>query len=234
MSLLVTFFVMLVSFADFEESALLDVLGGLQGGLRVVPAPGATTVSSVNNEPFQDVLASATTLTANTPFIKNNLSDETSRILSSDSADYYLHLLNNGVSLVIRMNTIFEPGTAEMNTSSRDVWRVAAELMSVVKNEVRVEAVLTEDALVRSESFTTPWGLGIEQSVAVKQYLIDECGGNNEQISTAVRVVRSGATDVNERASITIKYIGFTDMQMKNIPNSILRGVWRETRPGDG
>jgi hypothetical protein len=237
MSLLVTFFVMLVSFADFEEAALLDVLGSLQGGLRAVPVPGAAAIAPANDETFKDVegdLAAAISLTANAPFTKDNRTDEGTRIISSGSADYYLHLLNNGVSLVIKMDSIFEPGTAQLNEGGRDVWRVAAELMHSVKNEIRVEAVLTEDAPVHSESFTTPWGLGIEQSAAVQKFLVEECRGERAQISTSVRVIRPSASEQDHQSSIIIKYIGFTDMQMKNIPHSIMRGVWREPGRDNG
>ncbi len=237
MSLLVTFFVLLVSFADFEESALLNVLGSLKGGFRAIPALGATAVATVHDETSRDEendLAAAISMAANVPFTKEDESDQTSRKIPSSSADYYFYLLNNGVSLVIKMDAIFEPGTATLNESNRDVWRVAAELMRSVRNEVRVEAVLTQDAQVRSGTFTTPWGLGIEQAMEVQRYLVEECHGRRAQISTAVRVIHSSAATAGSRASIIIRYIGFTDLQMKNIPESIMRREWNAPGKSDG
>lgn len=234
MSLLVTFFVLLVSFADYEESALLDVFGSLKGGFRALPFMGASAVATVDDEPFQDEEppADSRAVTAKAPFVKETPADAAVQNVAS-TTDFYLALLDNGMSLVVKMDALFEPGSSQLLTGNREVWRVAAELMRVAKGEIRVETVLPDNAPVRSEAFTTPWGLGVEQAMAIKKNLVEECYGKRSQISTAVQVVRPGA---GKRTSsvVVIKFIGLTDLQLKNVPNSILRGVLREPGRGNG
>ena len=125
MSLLVAFFVMLVSFADFEEHALEDMVGALKGGLRAVPLPMATAVARAESRLEEDPAENVTEKDA--PSSKesglDHLADQPTRnVIHLNSPDYYLHLLDNGVSMVVNLDSMFEYGTATISNPDHEVW----------------------------------------------------------------------------------------------------------------
>lgn len=239
MSLLVTFFVMLVSFADFEENALQNMMGALKGGLRAVPLPMATVVGRVDSpdslEKSKDVVSSD----ASVSLVESSqeiLREEPARnIVKSNSPDYYLHLLKSGVSLVIMRNSVFKSGTAEMSDPSHEVWEVATDLMQLVESEIRIAVTLPDNVEVRLQDYTTPWGLGIEQALSVQAFL-EQNGGDCGKISASVCVVKNMPTGDASDGTVEIRFIGVTELKLKTMPRKILRGVWREQNlvPSEG
>lgn len=235
MSLLVTFFVMLVSFASFEESSLMELVGAMKGGLRVTQVPLASSISAPLPEgDVTSELSSSEPVSAvgSALLNANSMQEDVSRLFPVDTADYFLQLLDNGVSLVIRSGAVFESGTATIRRPDSEVWRVAAGLMSLIHSEIRVTAKLPDNTPVRLESFKTPWGLGIEQSLAVDRFLIDRFGLDAGQISAAVRVVGAMAPEEAVEGIVEIHYIGTDYVNLNDIPKYILRGEWRAKPPG--
>ncbi len=237
MSLLVTFFVMLVSFADFEEHSLQNMFGALKGGLRAIPLPMAVAVGGMQAKQVEEVdennLANAD-VSGNTGTEQMVAADDSDRIIRSASADYYLHLLANGVSLVINQRVAFEPGTATLNSTTHEVWDVARDMMHMVDNEVRVQITIPENVVVRLDDYTTSWGLGIEQALVVQDLLskfngLHGCG----QISTSVRVVKTMPKNTPSEGMVELFFVGFNEQLMKMIPNKILKQSWRGTKETD-
>lgn len=227
MSLLVAFFVMLVSFADFEEHALQETFGALKGGLRAVPMPLAVAMGKVP----RDKLDTEPKSEPEDPELSNkNLMGHTDRnVVKTSSSEYYVHLLANGISIVINREAIFEPGTATFKDVNHEVWTLARDLMQSVRNEVRVSATLPENIMVRIGGYSTAWGLGIEQSLAVQELLAKDSRTGYGQISTSVRVVKSMPRNTPSNGMVEIVFVGFSEMEMKGIPGRILKETWRKT-----
>ena len=235
MSLLVTFFVMLVSFASFEESSLMTLVGAMKGGLRVAEVPLATAVGSTPEQAIQ-VIENATSLapTGDPSEVlptANSMQEPDPRLYPVDTSDYFLQLLDNGVSLVIRSGAVFESGTATIRRPDSEVWRVAAGLMSIIRSEIRVTAKLPANTMVRLDSYKTAWGLGIEQSLEVDRFLVERFGVEPGQISTAVRVVGVMQPGEASEGTVEIRYLGADFLKLKDIPKYILKGEWRSTPP---
>lgn len=237
-SLLVTFFVMLVSFASFEESHLMDVFGAMKGGLRAIPVPDATAVGTSHSVVVPPDEAADVTVESydELGYSREELDLETqiNKIISSYTQDFYLRLVRSGLSLVIRQNEIFEPGTAELCSGKAHVWQAAADLMHAVPGEVRVEVTLWENAMVRSDHSTTPWGLGIEQSLAIRELLIRDYHADPSQISTSVRVVSDAVLDNTSNGTIEIIYVGLSHTENEHLMRRIIRGSWRKNVEGQG
>lgn len=231
MSLLVTFFVMLVSFADFEEHSLQNMMGALKGGLRAVPLPMATAVGRVDSAPATEATEEIVSENAAVTMVKSSqevLREQPSRnIIKTNSPDYYLHLLKSGVSLVIRRRSAFATGTAELLAPDHEVWQVAADLLHSVESEIRIAVTLPENVVVQLQDYTTSWGLGIEQALAVQELLF-QYGGDRGKMSTSVQVVKSMPHREASEGTVEIRFIGATEQNMKTMPGKILRGVWRE------
>ena len=231
MSLLVAFFVMLVSFADFEEHALESMVGALKGGLRAVPLPMATAVARVESQLDEDPAENLTD--KNAPTIEETglerLHNQATRnIVRLNSPDYYLHLLDNGISLVINLDTMFEYGMATIADHDHEIWGVAAHLVHSLDNEVRVAIMIPENIVVRMDGYSTSWGLGIEQALTIKALLAQSNRGNYGQIGTSVTVVKQMPAGANAGGVAEIRFIGSLDWLMDSVPKKILRGSWRE------
>jgi len=232
MSLLVAFFVMLVSFADFEEHALDNMMGAMKGGLRAVPLPMATAVaraeSRLEEDPAENLTDKDAPSTAETGL--ERLQDQATRnIIRMNSPDYYLHLLDNGVSLVINLDTMFEYGTATISDPEHEVWGVASHLVRSLDNEIRVAITIPDSIVVRMEGYSTSWGLGIEQSLTIKALLAKSNHGDYGQIGTSVKVAKQMPFGENAGGIAEIHFIGSLDWLMENVPKKIMRGSWRET-----
>lgn len=239
-SLLVTFFVMLVSFADFEEHALQNMLGALKGGLRAVPMPMATTVASMESED-EDVeedkpqaTDDASAVALKTQMEANN--DLSQDIVRTTSPDYYLNLLENGVSLVVKCSAVFDRGTDQIVQPDHDAWQLARDLANSVHNELRISVTLPENMVVRMDDCTTSWGLGIEQTLAVLKLLTAEDPKLGQKVSSSVRIMdhmRSGDT---AEGTVELFFVGATEVKMKGMPRRILRGTWgiADEEPSDG
>ncbi len=240
MSLLVTFFVMLVSFADFEEHSLQNMLGALKGGLRAVPLPMATVVGRVDTPQETEAKEDVVSTDASVSVVESSqevLRDQPAKnIIKPNSLDYYLHLLKSGVSLVITRNSVFESGTAELAAPDHEVWEVVADLMHLEESEIRIAVTLPENVVVRLRDYTTSWGLGIEQALAVQELLF-QTGGDCGKMSTSVRVVKNMPHGEAAEGTVEIRFIGATELKMNAMPRKILRGIWREqdtTEKGQG
>lgn len=232
-SLLVCFFVMLVSFASFEEDALMETLGALQGGLRAIPMPDATGMSQSEAATAADESDSAhLPKTYDDLGYSVEVSDyeaSANRLISTHTQDYFVRLLRNDLTLVIRKNGLFNQGTAELNPGNANIWRAVVTLMRAVRGEARIEVTLWDHARVQSKLFSTPWGLGLEQAMAIRGLLIGEYGMDSSQISTAVRVVNEAHLEDVTNGMIEIVYVGVSAAESQYLVERVVSGTWRES-----
>ncbi len=234
MSLLVTFFVLLITFADFESHALQETMGALKGGFRMTPMPMATAINRVDHTIKESDAEGVVSLgvgdveldTGQGVILEQPGMDDT----QSHMPDYYVQLLDNGVSLVISQQAVFEYGTATLVDGPREPWLLAAALMRAVDNEVRVTITIPRGAVVLMDNCTTAWGLGIEQALAVQSKLVSMEGGAAGQIGTCVNVVEHmpGSLSYKYEGIIEIRYVGSVEALMRHMPARILQGTWRQ------
>ena len=236
-SLLVTFFVMLVSFCSFEEEELMSLVGAMKGGLRSAPVEMATSTDwdppaskATSEKASREPLHKETDL-----FVKGNSTDAMpSRFYPAHTADYFLQLLDGGISLVIRGESVFETGTAQIRQKDSEVWSLVAGLMGLVSSEVRVVARLPARVPIRLKEYKTPWGLGIEQALTVERFMIERFDVMPGQFSAAVQVLGQMPADESPGGSIEIRFIGRNPLRVKDILRHILRDGWNETPPDLG
>jgi flagellar motor protein MotB len=225
MSLLVAFFVMLVSFADFEEHALQEVLGALKGGLRAVPLPMATTSGNKEPDRVQDPDSEGVEViesrSVGTPE-KNPLQKD----VRVNAPDYYLHLLQSGVSVMINQASIFKRGRAELSTPKHEVWAVVRDLQHYGCEEIQILVTLPEHLVVRLDHYTTSWGLGIEQSLRVQQLMLENRGQDSMKISSSINVINKMPEGVDPAGTVEIRYVGVPEQVLRKMPDRILKGRW--------
>ena len=236
MSLLVTFFVMLVSFADFEEHALQNMMGALSGGLRAVPMPMASAINRVDHTVKEDDPEHPPELVDGEVAVESGqgviLEQSVENNLQSHMPNYYIQLLDNGVSLIVNHQQVFKTGTATLIDGTDEPWQIAAGLIRAVNNEVRISVILPRNTVVFEEGCSTAWGLGIEQAVVAQHQLLELSGEPAAQVGTCVQVVKRMPRRMtySYEGCIEIRFVGSVKALMDCMPSHILNGTWTERR----
>ncbi len=224
-SLLVTFFVMLVSFADYDEHALQDMAGALKGGLRAVPLKMATLSASQESEMAEADTSGTKQVESRTVGAHEQKAKD--RIYQANSPDYYLNMLRSGVSVVIKQASIFERGTATISVPDHEALAVVKNLQHYGCDEIEIIVTLPDHLIVRMEKYTTAWGLGIEMSLAVREMMVDNRKKDSAKISTAIRVVKQMPAGEDIAGIVEIRYVGVSEDKLEGMPGKILRGTWQ-------
>ncbi|NCC52663.1 MAG: hypothetical protein EOM20_15795 [Spartobacteria bacterium] len=196
MSLLVTFFVMLIAFSDTEEHKLMELIGALKGGLGMTPImedrPGQSRIS----QNLKVTAGSAKQQLLLTP-------EEISKVASHEQIierkyarsnvggtpiEIMIHLMDEGLALIIYTDTVFKRGTAEFVEGAKDLWLSFGDLAGSLDCEIRIVGVVPSDMQVHTKDVQTPYGLAAERAQTVENVLIEDCQYDPERFSIGVRV----------------------------------------------
>jgi len=196
MSLLVTFFVMLIAFSNTEEHKLMELIGALKGGLGMTPI--------MEDRPGQSRISQNLKMTAGSAKQLSLLSAENiSKIASHEQIierkyahsnvggtpiEIMVHLMDEGLALIIYTDTVFKEGTAAFLQGAEGLWLSFGDLAEHLDCEIRIVGVVPSDMQILTSEVHTPWGLAAERAQAVEEILIKECNYVPERFSIGVRV----------------------------------------------
>ncbi len=188
MSLLVTFFVMLLSFSTPNKDQLQDALEGMKGALSVMslgnsaaPREGVSkskqdsnsNVDSFDEGGQTDSRVSDDKLAVvNLSSIKvaNRFNDFKERILE---LGFHKHIMAKqmdlGISVNIPFDKLFDPNSSELTPESFLLLQSFANLAGSMSNEIRLVAVFHEDSIHGND--TQEWSLPRKRAFAVGQAL---------------------------------------------------------------
>ena len=212
----------------------MEMVGAMKGGLRVAPVPMATSI----DQPIPINAREAAQMLSYIPLVDEPPSEASisgdavvSTWVPDHTSEYFIRQVENGISLVVRSNSVFEPGTATIRYSDREVWRVLAGLMNMVHSEVRIVARVPENARVYLDDYSTAWGLGIEQSLSMERFLVDRYHVNPSQICSVLQVMKDMPAEESVDGSIEICFVGDGVLRLEQIPKYILQDVWGGVAP---
>lgn len=188
MSLLVTFFVMLIAFSTLEEAMLADLLGVLRGAMGVAEVRGGEGITERHVLEDADPAGFAeVTHAIRIQGLAEDLlyltEEEMSDMLPQfvDHIRFEIHdsiadrlliqMLDGGLSIIMQTSAIFKPGTLEWAEDFSSLWRSIAWMLQGRDNDVRITAVLCASALVPREVAATAWGFGIARSDIIAREL---------------------------------------------------------------
>jgi len=176
MSLLVTFFVMLIAFSDPEEEKLSAAIGAMRGALGAIAFTDAIdkpeqTVSrniSAHNDielnrismgsESEATYLKAAELAEIIPKLSQMLGEKDDSI----KADHViLQWVSEGLSIVLLTDPLFEKGRDTMKQDYSRLWNGIAKLLSGWDNEFRITGILYADHPVFIDNASTPFGLGL-------------------------------------------------------------------------
>lgn len=181
MSLLLVFFVLMLSFANTDKQLFLQAMGSIQNALGVIQEnPGQFQVQSSSmiewsekkSTPFLDIMQMDQSNKAPTidqkimqqvqqAIAENNLS----RIVEAESSE-------RGVIVRVKGQALFQPGSDKLLPVSFVFLDEVIRITEDFPYELSIEGH-TDDAPISTPRFPTNWHLSASRAIAVLRYMID-------------------------------------------------------------
>ncbi len=197
MSLLVTFFVMLISFTNLEQERLLEMIGALKGALGVAPSFRVEEVSEhrVTGESPLPRWMSLQDLSAVLPDARMRVRRFGRPRPGEIRPDVIVRMLDDGMAFLVNADPMFEPGRAVLLPGSEELFRQVGGFLGEFLNEVRVIGVMPADAQSLEAEARTPQGLGLARAMVVQERLSEAGRLEPERFGVGARLLRDGEAE---------------------------------------
>ena len=235
-SLLVTFFVMLLAFSEVEDAQLMELIGAMKGGFRITKTEitnlgtsdssskvakqvGFDSASTMVNKGKASKVA-ATDLLTPQRFAKNSVGNYDKGL--------FVRLLDQGMSIVVQADGIFQPGSAEFIAKKESVIGIIADFAWSLDNEIRVIGVVPSKIKIQTDAIKTAWGLASLRALVMKDEFVSNMEMEVDRFSLGVTVFDPDDTTFNpvwKQDYMEVIIVGYRDMT--RVPEElILQGNW--------
>lgn len=218
MSLLVTFFVMLIAFSNIEEENLADMIGGMRGALGAVDrvgsnylqemAPETDGLTQVEGETGALHLLTIDELSDRIPILISEIQTRNHNQEDGWPDRILIQMLDEGLSIVVQTSTIFHQGTSEWADNSDSLWQGIANLLQNRNNRIRITSIISDQAPVHSSSVRTVWGLAIERANHVARRMQNEMEDVPARFGIGVQVIPENEPSLLPANSVEITILG--------------------------
>jgi chemotaxis protein MotB len=163
-TLLLTFFVLLLSMAKMDQVKFQDAAGSLRGAFGVLASANKTEVSQpqvVNSVPIYDDFVSR---------VYKRLQSHLNRL----RIDKQIELVKDRGTVVLRVNNaiLFDSGSTAVKPEAEAILRKVAELVRPLPMNLRIEG--HTDNKPSTNPATTNWDISVSRSVSVLKFLGNE------------------------------------------------------------
>lgn len=241
MSLLVTFFVMMIAFSSMEEAKLAAMIGILQGAFGIVSLGDhggaverkAVTDMEVTSETdaVDAVRGEAEDVSYLTPeemadALPNFINQIRPNGIELLSDRILIQMLDEGLSIVLETTNLFQEGTAIWQQDFNPLWRGIGGLLEGRDNEIRITAVTSADVQVQDNVAASGWGLGVIRANHIAQELQSSMDSSAKRFGIGVQLYEDGSqTSANDHVEIMImEQAQVTDI---GTDTSWPKGMWR-------
>lgn len=172
MSLLLTFFVLLLSFSTLDNRKIKEVLGSLRGALGVLYR-GEEPMSQRTLNMNQDVFSQPATQ----HYQAKEAAQQIRRTLERNGLKHKLGVRQNEEGIVLTLNdsVLFEPGGAKVTAEGQETLHTVAGLLRGFQSKIRVEG--HTDNIPVPEKYThlfaTNWELSTARALSVLHFLVE-------------------------------------------------------------
>ncbi|MBT4291091.1 OmpA family protein [bacterium] len=166
MSLLLTFFILIVSYSTIQEAKFEEATNSLQGAFGVLSSPPTTikmeevVVSELHKKERDDVVYEFSKL---------------ERTLVEENLDNLvdLQLTKDGVLFKIDDSCLFTSGKAELKTDSHTILTNLREFLAKFSHEVEINGH-TDSVPIHTVQFPSNWELSSARAISVARYFQNE------------------------------------------------------------
>ncbi|HDN67388.1 MAG TPA: flagellar motor protein MotB [Firmicutes bacterium] len=175
MTLLLVFFVMLVTFSSIELSKFRKAMGSLKGALGVLKAE--KMMIKIGEVP------PPRTSTEETMYLKKSTID-LKRYIALEGLKEVVQLeeSSRGLTITISNPVLFDLGKANLKPEVRPLLDKIGEMIKRSRVAVRVEGH-TDNLPIRTSQFPSNWELSTTRAVNVLKYFIENCGVEPARLS---------------------------------------------------
>ncbi|MCP5040995.1 MAG: flagellar motor protein MotB [bacterium] len=223
MSLLLTFFVLMLSFANMDRQLFLEAMGSIQGALGFrdeEPGQFKTSSSSVvemsdtKSTPFLDIMNMPTKNQSPSAdqammqqveqsIAENNLA----RIIEAESSE-------RGIIVRVKGRALFEPGSDVLLPESFMFLDEIVRLTEEFPYDLSIEGH-TDASPISTQRFPSNWHLSAARAIAVLQYMNESGGLSPEQLSAAgfahTRPLVEGDTQESREKNRRVEFVFLRD-----------------------
>jgi chemotaxis protein MotB len=193
MSLLLVFFILMLSFSNMDRQLFLEAMGSVKGALGFkLEDPGQFRTQSASivelspqkSTPFLDIMdmptqnKSPSTDEAMMQQVEQSIAENNlSRIIESESSE-------RGIIVRVKGHALFQPGSDVLLPESFLFLDEIVRLTEEFPYELSIEGH-TDDSPIKTDQFPTNWHLSASRAIAVLQYMVTSGGVAPEKLSAA-------------------------------------------------
>jgi len=163
MSLLLTFFILLVSFSSIQETKFHEAVGSLQGALGVLSQLPKVPVKMDIDRPIRKGDVDSEKLNKQ----MNALKQQIEAMRKSDSVK--ISRSEKGLAIRLDDKTLFDLGRANLRSEAHELLAMVASTLVEFPNPVRIEGH-TDNLPIRTEQFPSNWELSSARAAAVLRF----------------------------------------------------------------
>lgn len=197
MSLLLTFFVMLISFTDFDKAKLTEFIGALRGAFSIhADLLNRPVMYSFEGSIDAPKLISVREMSPLSPMLP------AMKVLEMFGDRIFFRPTDEGVAIIIEAAPLFRKGGDGLEPGSEALFASIGNLICNIENEIRITAVVPENMAVDEKSAATPWALSMKRGMNFRDALAAYndigasrfavgamAGGREEQLSAGDRLI---------------------------------------------
>ena len=217
-TLLLTFFVMLLSMSTMDINRVQKVMSSFTGGSGVLEytdmgalTPYEEQLKSLNQLDLSQLPSEEVLLDV---FLGRKIPGATS-VFDDLSQDLKVRKTAKGVSLVFGSRILFDSGGAVLKKEAEKALALAAKIINQIDRPISVEGHTDSMPLSKSSRYASNWELSLARALAVRDYLVKKEGVNPLRMRVAAladaRPLGDNETvegrDLNRRIEIVFDWV---------------------------
>ncbi len=168
MTLLMTFFVLLLSMASLDQQKVMEALGSLRGSFGVLERGTKTDIA------VKEILPSLEIVAVTKPQRIQKSFESVRIFLSRRNMENLIEadLNDEGIVLNIDSSLLFQPGGAEIGPKSSEFLENVMEILRQNLGNVRVEGH-TDNIPIKTERYPSNWELSTARAVKILRHFVE-------------------------------------------------------------
>ncbi len=169
MTLLLTFFVLLLSMASMDQQKIKEAIGSLQGSLGVMQGGMKTEISVRELIPSLEIVE-----VARRKLIERNYNEVRKWLTKLKMEDKVrADRTEQGILIHVDSKVLFQAGAADVNPEATAVLHKIGEVLRTNKAEVRIEGH-TDNVPIHTARYPSNWELSTARAVKALRYFVEE------------------------------------------------------------
>jgi chemotaxis protein MotB len=181
MSLLLTFFVLILSFSSIQEAGFKQAMGSLKGALGILGAHDYI----INLGKIMIPESTYAVLTRHSMQTTGDISKKLNFVSEYENVEVYRD--NRGINIILPANVLFNAGDDAIKDEAMPLLRkIGAFLFDLKDNEFLIVGH-TDDSPISTLRFPSNWHLSTARAISIAQFLHRVCGIENTRLTVAGR-----------------------------------------------